>query len=415
MGPARKRIGLVCSEPLRETMAGIGIRYFEMARHLSREGFGIELLHPGQTPEALTSSLPGVVFETYCRSGLAQLAGRVDVVVAQGQLANDVAVALPDTPKVFDFYDPWLIENLAYADTLGWEAFYNDLASWRLQFETGDFFICSSQVQRQFYLGFLTALGRVHPDGIAGDPTLLGLIDVVPFGIADEIPAYRPYLPPRANERKRILFGGLYDWYDPWTLLDALAILEDQSWEVLFVANPNQETTPQKLAIEVKQWAEEKGWLGQRLKFLEWVPLDRRYDLVRDADVMVAPHTQSLETHLCMRTRYLDAIGVGCPVISSEGGTISELLGRYGAGEVVPCGEPRALALALEDILWNGRDFGEGLSQLRKKLSWRVALQPLVNFCQSPKLDPAKKLASQAKQGRSMVQRVLARLRRLWQ
>ena len=40
----------------------------------------------------------------------------------------------------------------------------------------GDFFLCSSEEQRTFYLGFLTALGRVNPERIAEDPDLATLI-----------------------------------------------------------------------------------------------------------------------------------------------------------------------------------------------------------------------------------------------
>ena len=50
----RATVGLVSSEPLRPVMAGIGIRYLEMARHLGRNG-RVVLVHPGalaETPDA---------------------------------------------------------------------------------------------------------------------------------------------------------------------------------------------------------------------------------------------------------------------------------------------------------------------------------------------------------------------------
>ena len=36
----------------------------------------------------------------------------------------------------------------------------------------GDFFLCSSEEQRNFYLGFLTALGRVNPERLERDRRL---------------------------------------------------------------------------------------------------------------------------------------------------------------------------------------------------------------------------------------------------
>ena len=76
----------------------------------------------------------------------------------------------PDLPVAIDLYDPWLIENFAYFETLGLDPYRNDHATWVLQMSRGDFFLCSSEEQRTFYLGFLAALGRVNPERIAGGP-----------------------------------------------------------------------------------------------------------------------------------------------------------------------------------------------------------------------------------------------------
>ena len=103
--------------------------------------------------------------------------------VAQGQLANDVLLELPGLPVAIDLYDPWLVENLSYRDVLGLDPYRNDHATWVLQMSRGDLFLCSSQDQRLFYLGFLAALGRVNPQRVAADPDLDGLIVPVPFGV----------------------------------------------------------------------------------------------------------------------------------------------------------------------------------------------------------------------------------------
>ena len=81
--------------------------------------------------------------------------------MAQGQLANDLVLEMPGLPVAIDLYDPWLIENFAYFETLGLDPYRNDHATWALQMSRGDFFLCSSEEQRTFYLGFLAALGRV--------------------------------------------------------------------------------------------------------------------------------------------------------------------------------------------------------------------------------------------------------------
>ena len=55
------------------------------------------------------------------------------------------------------------------------------------QLDHGDFFICASEAQRDFWIGALHSRGRINPLTYADDPTLRRLIDVVPFGLPDAI------------------------------------------------------------------------------------------------------------------------------------------------------------------------------------------------------------------------------------
>src|SRR5205823_13314768 len=138
------------------------------------------------------------------RGSLRTLLADCDVAVAQGQLANDLVLERPDLPTAIDLYDPWLVENTHYLGSLGLDPWRNDHATWVLQLSRGDLFLCSSAEQRLYYLGFLTALGRVNPERLASDPDLARLVVEVPFGIAAELPPHQPLLPPRTGGRRRI-------------------------------------------------------------------------------------------------------------------------------------------------------------------------------------------------------------------
>lgn len=384
-------IGLVSSEPIRPKMAGIGIRYFELARRLAERGLDIRLVSPAEPGEM---EIPGVEVRRFERGKLAEILDGCDAAVAQGQLANDVVLELPRLPVAIDLYDPWLVENMSYAETLGLDPYRNDHATWVLQMSRGDFFLCSSEEQRTFYLGFLAALGRVNPERLERDPDLQTLIAPVPFGVPDELPPHRPVLPAREPGERRILFGGLYDWYDPWTLLDALGRLEVPGWTLLLIRNPNAEGTPQRLLGEVETRCRQLGWWGSRVQTLDWVPAERRYDLLRDVDLLVAPHRPSLETRLSLRTRFLDALAAGCPVITSEGGTMSRLLREHRAGWVAPPGDAEALAGLLREVLTADEDIlserRQGARELLRAFTWDRALEPLLRFCHEPRLDETK-------------------------
>lgn len=386
------RVALLSSEPVRPLMAGIGIRYLELARRLPQHGIEVVLVSPADPEETRSLGLD-VPIRRFERGRLREILADCAAAVAQGQLANDLVLECPHLPAAIDLYDPWLVENLSYVATLGFDPWRNDHATWVLQMSRGDFFLCSSEEQRTYYLGFLTALGRVNPERIAGDPDLATLIAPVPFGVPGELPPHRPVLDPRDPRERRLLFGGLYDWYDPWTLLAALERLEQRSWTLLLIRNPNPESTPQRLLGEVEARCRKLGWWGSRVRAIDWVPADRRYDLLRDVDLLVAPHRPSLETRLSLRTRFLDAMAAGCPVVTSAGGAMSRMLREHGAGWVVPPGDGEALALALAEAL-EDEDARErsraGARELLRGFVWDQALEPLVRFCREPKIDETK-------------------------
>jgi len=407
-------IALLSSEPVRPLMAGIGIRYLELARRLPRHGIDTVLVSPAAPEETRSLGLEGPV-RRFERGRLREILADCTAAVAQGQLANDLVLEMPGLPVAIDLYDPWLIENFAYFETLGLDPYRNDHATWGLQMARGDFFLCSSEEQRTFYLGFLAAAGRVNPERTAGDPDLATLIAPVPFGVPDELPPHDPVLPPRFPSERRLLFGGLYDWYDPWTLLDALARLDrprDQTWTLLLIRNPNPESTPQRLFARVEARCRELGWWGSRVQALDWVPAERRYDLLRDVDLLVAPHRPSLETRLSLRTRFLDALAAGCPVVTSEGGAMSRLLAEHHAGWIAPPGDAPALARALAEALDDPAARQNGARELLAQFRWDHVLAPLVAFCRDPKIDGTKERFGQRLPTTAPPDRFVFRLRR---
>ncbi len=67
----------------------------------------------------------------------------------------------------------------------------------------GDFFLCASEKQRDFWLGSSRRLGRVNPRVYDDDESLRSLIDVVPFGFPDDAPVRDRPGRPRRRRRHR--------------------------------------------------------------------------------------------------------------------------------------------------------------------------------------------------------------------
>ncbi len=390
-GRPSTRVGLVCSEPLGERAAGIGIRYLEMARRLPAWGFEVVLVSPWRSDRPPELPNGTVEVRRFGAAPLPELLRGCDAAVVQGQLANDVLHEAPDLPVAVDLYDPFLVENLTHIDTLGLDPYRNDHRSWVHQLSRGDFFLCSSPEQRAYYLGFLTALGRVNPHRYRDDPTLSGLIAQVPFGVPDRLPPHRPLLPPRTPGERRLLFGGLYDWYDPSPLLSAFAALPDRHARLLFVRQPPGAGAPQRRLAEVEAHSRSED---PRVGFLDWTPFERRYDLLRDVDAMTACHDPGLETDLSLRTRFIDALAVGCPVLTTEGGAVGRLLRERDAGLVLPCGDVDAMRSGLAELVEGGPEVlaraARGRELARRHYSWEAVLAPLAAFLAAPAADPTK-------------------------
>ena len=379
---------LVCvlaPEPIRPRMAGMGIRALELARALSRAS-DVRLLVPNDAGEArevsgeipVVSAVPG---------SLREAARGASAAVVSGHAANSWFHEVPDVAVAADLYDPFPIENLHYAGSLGEETARHDRATLELALSRADFFLCASPEQRLFYAGALFACGRIGGE-LAEDPSLERLLAVVPFGVPPE-----PAAGDRAAGRRAagvpadgplVLFGGIYDWYDPGPLLDAWpAILRRASdARLLFFDNPNRDTTPQRVFERVRGRARELDPAGASIVFSPWLPYSRRADLYAAADLVVSIAGDGLETELAYRTRLLDAAWGGVPSVSAGGGALARDLAAAGAG-LQTGRDPASLADAVVRLLGDREALVRASAASRRFAagrSWDAVAAPLVRW-----------------------------------
>jgi len=383
-------------------MAGVGVRYLEMARFLGRN-HRVTLLAPNaDLPEET-----GFRLDTWQPGSFARLTRDAEVVVIHGHVSNHFFDEVAErVPTVVDLYDPFLVENMHYAGIMGEQVFLHDHATLSRQLRRGDFFLCFTPWQRLFYLGMLAALGRVNPDNFLADRPLTSLVAQVPFGVPGREPAAggEPQLRGRVaglGETDRLLFfGGIYDWHDPLTALRALERLDRPGLKLIFVHNPNLESTPQQRFGEARAWCEERGWLGDRALFIDWIDYERRDAAYLECDLGLATFPAGLESDLSFRTRVLDWLWCGLPAVVTDGGWTGQLLREAEAGAVVPPEDPEALAGALDQLLSDAdrRETlaGNGRRLVARRFRWETILEPLDAFCTSPRTAPDKGLAARA-------------------
>lgn len=376
------RILLVCPEPLGHGQpAGIGIRFVEIARVLLADGHSVVVLSPD------AGTVEGCQSEATTLHSLASRTVGADAVIVQGHVANDLFAHGKPIPTVVDLYDPFIIENLHYHADRGPEVFNHDHATLIHSLMRGDVFLCASQAQRMFYLGLLLAVGRLNPVAFESDSHLDSLLRIVPFGVqpAREIPL-RP--------DHAILFGGIYDWYDPILAIEAVATARRKipDLTLTFTRHPNPEITPQGKTAEAIKHVRSRGY-GEFVKFEPWAEYDRRGDFFDRFSLALLTFPQSIETDLSMRTRIYDYLWGGLPIVTSSAPGTDEILERYGAGSIIREESREAFAgeivAIIEDRLRYDRMIA-GARQFVRDHQWPRVLEPLRAFCRKPVADKAK-------------------------
>jgi glycosyltransferase involved in cell wall biosynthesis len=396
-------------------MAGPGIRYYQLARVLART-LSVTLAVPSQphsdtdlsAPALSKLDLPGVTLATYQPDDwqtLVPLLSQATVCLVPGDLvARFPGFAQAESALVIDGYDPVLSEWLAVHAHLPLNDLHGlwreRLRQHRVQFHLGDFFICASERQRDWWLGQLEAYGRINPATHRSDPTLRQLIDVVPYGLPVEPPiATRPLIKGVwdgiATTDKVILWGGgLWPWLDPLTAIRAIHRLASTRPEIKLIfpgtrhPNPEMATMPTLLG-EAKQLAQAFELTDRQVFFGDWVAYADWPNVLLESDVALTLHLDSIETRLAFRSRVLEYIWAGLPVVASTGDATSDLIAQYALGQQVPPGDDAAVAeaiAALADEAPSTR--GAAFAQARAELNWERAAAPLAAFCRAPHRAP---------------------------
>ncbi|HTW06161.1 MAG TPA: glycosyltransferase family 4 protein [Acidimicrobiales bacterium] len=397
------KVLVVTADVLRSQMAGPAMRAWHMAAGLAAEN-DVQLLTTSPYCEVRAEGF------SVAAAGPEQLAAAEawsDVMVLQGYVTLHHAVlARSEKLIVFDVYDPLHLETLALTKGASGPArewhVRTSLETLNFQLRRADFLMCASERQRDLYIGQLCALGRVNWLTYDGDPTLRDLIDVVPFGVPDDNPEHRHavlrgVLPGTAPEDDILVWaGGVYDWFDPLTLVRAVARLASRRPSVrlyfMGMQHPNPDVPPMQMAIDVRALAHELGVAGRNVFFNDgWVEYAQRQDYLLEATLGVTMHFDSAETRFSFRTRALDYIWAALPMVTTEGDSFAQLVRDEGLGLCVPAQDVEALEAALERLLSDDELMAscrQAAAAARERFRWSAVLEPLLRFCKDPRRAP---------------------------
>ncbi len=382
-------------------MAGPAIRAVEIAHALAARDHEVVLAAPEGS--VLLPTERGPRLATFTRDqGLDRLLDSADVSIVPGRVELMAAV---HRPLVVDLYDPFVLSNLDFFgdrfDRSGGRALL--ALRWLEQhLRNGDYFVCASETQRSFWLGMLTAAGRVNHANYVGDPHLERLLGIVPFGIPDAPPVaagearVRGVVPGVGRDDQVVAWaGGLWNWVDPLTLVRAMAEIRrrrsDVTALILGTRHPNPEIGEMEVARAARALAVELGVEGRGVSFVEWVPYDERGAWLLECAVGVSLHRPGVESEFAFRTRLLDYVWAGLPMVLTGGDELADRFGRAGLAEIVAPGDPAALAAAIErtlDETGGPARRAAAFAAMRASLAWSRAVEPLDAFCREPRRAP---------------------------
>jgi len=395
----RRRIVIVTGEPLGAKMAGPAIRAWEIAKALAPE-------HDVQLVTTGTCSLdnPGFVVRAASGRDLRKLEAWCDVLVFQGLLLT-IHPWLQRSRKVLvaDVYDPFHLEVLEQlkdtSDAHRKQTGKDTVHALNVQLLRGDFFLCASHKQRDFWLGQLAGLGRINPLTYDDDENLDSLIAVMPFGLDSAAPvrtrpAIKGVIPGIGPDDKVILWGGgVYNWFDPLTLIRAMDRLRERRPDArlffLGMRHPNPDVPEMHMAAQTRALSARLGLTDSHVFFnADWVAYDDRANYLLDADIGVSCHLQHVETAFSFRTRILDYLWAGLPIVTTGGDTFGDLVEAEGLGFSVAAQDVDALEEALFRLLDDAdlhADCAKRSSEIARTFTWPIVTAPLVQFCRNPR------------------------------
>jgi glycosyltransferase involved in cell wall biosynthesis len=129
---------------------------------------------------------------------------------------------------------------------------------------------------------------------------------------------------------------------------------------------------------------------GRSVHFIDdYVPYQERGRYLAECDAAVSTHRANLESRFACRTRLLDCVWAGLPIVCTEGDVMAEMVARHGFGIVVPAGDAEAVANAIERVSTDV-DFAAScrarIVENRRLFDWNDAVEPLARFCDQPRV-----------------------------
>ncbi len=379
-------------------MAGPGIRYYYIAKILGRN-FDVTLATHAPTPK--NSRLPEVSYIDPKTDEYKKLFDSSDIIFAQWLSSEMTEYVRGKKIIIFDLYAPVPIEylsSLKFSSTKNIdskdEEFFAIIEMYKNYLKVGNYFVCSNERQRDFWIGFSVSSGIIKPSNIRLESDIYDRFGIVPMGTAKESPVKKGKLRNRfgfkSDDLVLVWTGGIWDWFDAVPIIEAIPKIHNNKVKLVFlgIKHPNKNVPEMNATSEAIKIANKLNLTNSSVFFMEdWIPYSKRDEYLVDADVAIYCDKYSSETRFSHRTRVLDHIWTDLPTICPPGDIFSEIIKTRQLGIVTKDRTSRSFADAIKEIMDVNllNNIRENIHNEAHKFTWDNTTEDLVKFIDSVK------------------------------
>lgn len=396
-----QKILVVSHDKVGQKMAGPGMRYHQIATELSKDNYvTLATFNPAHLENVgnVTYQYKDIKVYDFQNDFLA-----VDTIIAMWLSEEMIQFAKKHNIRlVFDLYTPVPVEDLVakvFAKKISADEAYNyavSLEHYKTILQNGDFFLCSNEIQKDFWVGFAFSSGAVSPNNY-GEFPLFDRIQTLPMGInLDELKQSHDtsLLTKRIPEIKDKDFvivwtGGIWDWFDAVTPIKAVKRLHDSGFthiKLVFMGtrHPNTDVPDMDETSLAYKTAKQLGIYNKGVFFLEgWLEYDKRLSYLLRANIALYAHKPSIEARYSHRTRVLDHILSCLPTIATKGDYLADIIQENGYGTAIPPNDIDAMVEAITSLATNHTKLDRMKDLIRSdqyKYTWSKQMENLKKY-----------------------------------
>jgi len=323
----------------KKMVEGGGIRAWRLAKGLQANGIDVEVAIPFHFEldkvEHAGIKLSKWEYSEEFKSKMNDF-DSVVLLYSRGDLSDYVYKHIDDSVQlIVDLYVPIYIEVAARnsADRINeYHGFQRDIEYWNIALKRGDLFLYANDNQEMYYLGVLSALGRINPLTYYAD-----LLIHLPLG-AEVLSTenYQEKIKGKidgidATDNVIIWFGSIYPWFEIEQLYQAYKEFSksNSAYKLVVLGGKNPFNN---LPDFVKKYdyiysaSTKDGLINKSIFFVDWVPYEERLDWLQSGDAVIVINKEGIENKVAWRTRTLDLLTTQSIIITNGGDPISEAL-----------------------------------------------------------------------------------------